>query len=145
MTVIESAITATQDIAGAYKPGLKALGAYSKKIVLTDHCEGSVDIDAALAKKYPAANRWDYAIGYKSKIYFVEVHSANTSEVSVVLKKLQWLKDWLNEKAPEMNRHKGVPSFTWIQSGNFNILRGSPQYRLAEQKKILPVKTLSLK
>lgn len=144
MTVIESAIAATPDIAGAYMPGLRALGAYSKKIILTDACEGSVDIDAAVAKKYPAANRWDYAIGYKSKIHFVEVHSANTSEVSVVLKKLQWLKDWLNEHAPEMNRHKGNPSFTWVQSGNFKILKSSPQYRLAEQKKFLPVKTLYL-
>jgi len=86
MTVIESAIATTPDIAGAYMPGLKALGANSKKIMLTAPCEGSVDIDAAIAKKYPSAYRWDYAFGYQSKIHFVEVHSAHTSEVSVVLK-----------------------------------------------------------
>ncbi len=144
-SVIENAIRATPDIAYAYMPGLKALGSHSKKIVLSSACEGSADIDGAVAKKYPAANRWDYAFGYKGKIHFVEVHSANTGEVSTVLRKLQWLKDWLNEQAPEMNKHKGDPAFCWIQSGNFNILQNSPQYRLAQQKKILPIKNLTLK
>jgi hypothetical protein len=130
--VIQAAIEATPDIANAYQPGLRALGAYSGKVVLSGTCEGSVDIDAAVTTKYPTDSRWDYAIGYKAKIYFVEVHSAQTGEVSFVLKKLKWLKGWLSEHAAEMEKHKGEPAFTWIQSGSFRILKGSPQYRLAE-------------
>jgi len=92
-SIIKIAIENNPDIATAFAPGLRALGKYSNIVELKDSCDGSVDIDAAVAAKYPSANRWDYAFGYNAKIHFVEVHSANTSEVSVVLKKLQWLKD----------------------------------------------------
>lgn len=144
-STIKKAIEATPDIANAYQTGLRAMGKYSVKIDLIGKAEGSVDIDAALTGKHPNANRWDYAFGYNSRIYFVEVHSANTSEVSTVLKKLQWLKDWLNEHAPEMNKHKAQPAFYWLQSGKFNILPNSSQYRLASQKNLLPIPKLVIK
>lgn len=82
---------------------------------------------------------------YKGEVYFVEVHSANTSAVSVVLKKLQWLKDWLYQNAIEVNKlkAKGNPFF-WIQSNGFKILPGSSQYREIIQKGMKPVPKLVL-
>jgi hypothetical protein len=57
--------------------------------------EGSVDIDACTLKNHPNEARWDYAIGYESKAYFVEIHPADTSNVNEVIKKAEWLKQWL--------------------------------------------------
>ena len=145
----ELAVQATADLTNdCYQTGLKALKSHSLKITLEDplECTGSVDIDTCLTFKYPQSNRWDYCFCYKSEAYFVEVHAAYTGEVSTVLKKLQWLKDWLNNEAPEINllRARSKPPFYWIQSNNFKILPGSSQYRQVIQKGIKPIPKLIL-
>lgn len=141
-------IEATEEIKHCYQTGLKAFGAYSSKIELgdTSKCEGSVDIDACVIELYPSSNRWDYAFSYKAEVYFVEVHSANTGEVSVVLRKLRWLKDWLHSQAPKINslKAKSRTPFYWIQSGNFNIPRNAPQLRQAAQAGVRPLSKLKL-
>lgn len=92
----KAAIASTPLLKNAYKDGLQALGSYSVKVKPTDtkKCEGSVDIDAAVKSVYPEESRWDYAIGYDGKTYFVEIHSAETSQVTPVLNKYTWLKDF---------------------------------------------------
>jgi hypothetical protein len=139
------AVEKTEDTQNYFQNGLQALGKYSLKVKLTDNskCEGSVDIDACTTSKYPQANRWDYVFSYDSKIYFIEVHSADTSEVGVVLKKLQWLKEWLNQKAPLLNQLK-PKSFCWIQSNGYHILKNSKQERLLAQNGIRPIAKLTL-
>ena len=84
----KEAIFATPLLKNAYKNGLQALGNYSNKVRPSDtkKCEGSVDIDAAVKGIYPNDSRWDYAIGYDGTTYFIEVHSAETSQVTPVLK-----------------------------------------------------------
>jgi hypothetical protein len=134
-------------VATAYQVGLKGLGKHSTKIQLADTslCEGSMDIDTATTALYPNDARWDYAFCYKSEVFFVEVHTANTREVSAVLKKLQWLKDWLVEHAPEINKLKAAKTpFVWIQSNNFQIPKTSPQYRVMVQKGMKPIAKLVL-
>jgi hypothetical protein len=144
----KQAVEATSDIETGYLPGLTALGVYSKRIVVTDttKLQGSVDIDACTTAKYPNDNRWDYAFDYKDEVFFVEVHSAITSEVKTVLKKLQWLKDWLVTQAPEINKLKAKSRnpFVWVQSKNFQIPKTSPQFLMAVQKGLLPLKKLEL-
>ena len=90
----KKAIEYTPDVNKGYKEGLGALGAYSKKIIIPKNAtlDGSLDIDSETAMLYPSDNRWDYAIGCDGKVYYIEVHSAITSEVSTVIKKLKWLK-----------------------------------------------------
>ncbi len=138
----------TPDVADCWKPGLQAFGEYSRKIELSDQnsCEGSVEIDKCTSDKklYPDENRWDYVLGYQQQAYFVEVHSANTGEVNTVLKKLQWLKDWLNQHAPEINKLKAREPYYWVQSGKFAILKNSPQIRRVNQKGLMPVPKLKL-
>jgi len=71
-------------------------------------------------------------------------HSANTSEVRTVLNKLQWLKDWLNQHATEINKLKAYKPFYWIQSKGFAIPKTSPQYRAAANAGIKPIPKLNL-
>src|SRR5690606_306924 len=135
----------TPDIKHCFQQELKGLGDNSGKIILSDKkkCGGSVNIDECVTKKYPQSNRWDYCFCYKEVVYFVEVHPANTHEVSVVLKKLQWLKDWLNTQAPELNKIKSKKApYYWIQSGKFNIPKTSRQYRVVSQVGIKPITKL---
>ncbi len=144
----KNAVIATPDVADCYKSGLAALGIYKDRIVVGDTrlIDGSIDIDEGVKKKYADANRWDYAVSYNSEVYFVEVHSAQTSQVSKVLKKLQWLKDWLNEHAPEINKlkPKNSPAFYWIQSNNFQIQNHLPQYRKIRLAGLKPIPKLML-
>ena len=141
------AVEATPDVSTGYRAGLTALGAYSNRIEVSDttKLQGSLDIDLCTTAKYPNENRWDYAFAYNEQVFFVEVHSANTSEVKTMLKKLQWLKDWLHLKAPEINKLKAKSdAFIWIQSKDFQIPKGMPQYRLAKTNGILPLRKLEL-
>ena len=143
----KKAVEATPDIENCYQPGLKSLGVHSSKITLdnTSLSEGSVDIDTCVTSKYPNDSRWDYCLSYKGKTYFVEVHTANTREVGAVLKKLQWLKDWLISNAPELIKLKAKQPFYWIQSGNYSILPNSKQERRMAQVGLKPIPKLHLK
>jgi hypothetical protein len=143
----KQAVENTEEIKDGYKNGLKALGNYSSKIQLGDtkKCDGSVDIDECTKSIYPQENRWDYALSYKDNVYFVEVHGADTSEVSVVLKKLAWLKDWVNTKAPHIKAllSKENP-YIWIQTNGNHILPNSSQNRLIAQNGLKPIAKLKL-
>ncbi|MEY3368321.1 MAG: hypothetical protein RI973_1476 [Bacteroidota bacterium] len=141
------AVEATADVGHCYKPGLKALGAHSGKVMpaVSRFCSGSVDLDLCTHDKYPSDPRWDYILGYEGKAYFVEVHPAQSSEVPVVVKKLNWLKNWLELKAPEIKAIKAsLHPFVWLQTNGMHLLRETPQYRAAAQHGILPRRVLRL-
>lgn len=144
----KEAVENTPDVRNAYEPGLQAFGPYRNKVEMgnTRQCGGSVDIDGATVAIYPQANRWDYCFSYKGEVFFVEVHSANTGEVSTVIRKLQWLKDWLHIQAPQINALKATSKhpFYWVQSNGFHILPNSAQYRTVIQNKIRPITKLVL-
>lgn len=144
----KEAVEATPDIKSCYQAGLQALGGDSRKIRLQDttKCEGSVDIDGCTRTIYPQSNRWDYCLSYKSKVFFVEVHTANTTEVSTVIRKLQWLKDWLHYEAPELAKLKARSKnpYYWVQSSKFNIPKTSKQFKRVVQEGIKPIATLNL-
>lgn len=149
LTFAES-VRATPDVQNCYQEGLRAiLERERSKIVLLDTraCEGSVYIDACTTAQYPNDNRWDYCFSYKGEVFFVEVHTANSSEVSTVIRKLLWLKNWLNSHAPEINKlkAKSVTPYYWIQSSGYHIPPRSRQYREADRAGILPVPRLELK
>ena len=105
---------------------------------------GSIDIDSCTTHLYPNDNRWDYAFSYNQKVYFAEVHAANTREVSVVLNKLTWLKKWLVHHAPHINDIKAQQPYFWIQSKGFAIIPNSPQYKMVVQKGLKPIAILKL-
>ena len=138
----------------AYHIGKQALKKEHRKLV--DCAEprritGSIDLDSALAKEpgYASQPRWDYGLGYESvdgreQAIWVEVHSATTKEVSAVLRKLQWLRDWLEEHAGSLNRLTQSASsevrFVWIASSGVKITPNSRQARLLNTRGFPKVK-----
>lgn len=140
----KEAVTRTPDISTGFKEGLSAFGEYSKKIIIPDSIsiEGSVDIDKETMLLYPQDNRWDYVFSCENNLYYIEVHSANTREVSTVVKKLQWLKQWLSNRAPELIKltDYGKFPFFWVQSSNCQIPKHLPQYKKAVSHKIKPIR-----
>ncbi len=117
---------------------------------------GSINLDLALKLEPRHANspRWDYGIGYKHPKHksqwavWVEVHPATTKEVSAVLKKLQWLKDWLNKDAEQLKKMTARTNkdirYTWIASGSMKMPKNSPQARQLSQSGIRLKKMLEL-
>lgn len=144
----KQAVEATPEIAMGFCAGLTAFGKYSNKVEARDTSliNGSVEIDECTKHLYPHENRWDYALAYNSEVFFVEIHSANSGEVRTVILKLRWLKQWLNEKAPEINKMKAKnrAPYYWVQSKNFQIPKNTPQYRMAVQEKLMPIPKLVL-
>lgn len=94
---------------------------------------GSADIDGAYLKVAPQANRWDYVIGYnrsgKVVAYFVEVHSAITSQVSRIEKKLKWLVEEFLRRESNVKLAALPKEFHWVASKNVKIPKHTEQYR----------------
>jgi len=143
-----NAVKSTPSIKKCYAPGLRALGEYSNKVEIgtPSMCNGSIDIDSCTKSKHPNANRWDYAFSYKNEIFFIEVHTANTGEVSTVIRKFKWLKEWLRTEAPHINalKARSRSPFYWVQSNGFHILPQSRQYREVTSIGLRPIRKLTL-
>ncbi len=133
----KEAVESTPGLEQAYQPGLQA-------IKRGDHCHischdsrmvtGSVDLDSALATTRPNDPRWDYGVGVASRtrsetIVWIEIHPADSHHVDEVLRKYNWLKDWLRS-APRLKTMSGkcLECF-WIASGPVALQRHSPQLR----------------
>lgn len=146
--VFQNAVKCTPEISDAYANGLQALKrgeTMSVNPTNTYDVDGSVDIDEAVKKIYPNEARWDYAIGYNGKVYFIEIHPAYTSEVGIMKKKLVWLKNWLKNKAPLLNSiPKSSPAYIWIQSGKCAILPNSKQAKELAYIGLKPVPRIKL-
>ena len=151
MTFRQAVQNAPSPVDCAYCSGIQALkGGHRKYVECSDanRLTGSIDLDGALRQdsKHASASRWDYGIGYRSEsgseqAVWVEVHSAKTSEVSVVLQKLQWLCDWLNGDGTEQlaqmtNAAAKDIRFVWVASNGVAIPKHSPQYRRLNMSKI---------
>lgn len=123
----ENIVESIGDIENCYKAGLQALeGNDSTKIRVqnTRKINGSVNLDACTVEKYPTDNRWDYIIGYKEMLFFVEIHPASTSNVSEVVKKVVWLKQWLKVKGtPLMTRIAKKEPYRWLQQVRWHLLK----------------------
>ena len=124
----------------AYCAGLQALRAEDKPHVEAENprkLTGSVDIDKANLKADPNGNRWDFAIAYQHTnrdaevIYWVELHSANDSQVKVVIKKTQWLLNWFKRKGQALAVFE--KDIVWVSSGATTFTLSSPQQKQMAQ------------
>ena len=80
---------------------------------------GSVEVDQTLLEQrlHPNGNRWDYALGMphtnaSERVVWLEPHHAAGGETATVIRKLVWLKEWLRNEAP--NLEKLPRSFVWL-------------------------------
>jgi hypothetical protein len=93
---------------------------------------GSVNIDDNCRAAYSQDHRWDYVIGARRSraevAIFVEVHSAETSEVSKMEHKLSWLQSFL--RRDQQTALAALPrEIYWVASGRVNIPKHLPQYK----------------
>jgi hypothetical protein len=119
----------TPDISGCCQTGLQAIkGSDRAKFACDDtrKIDGSVEIDTCVKERYHGENRWDYAIGYDDKVYFVEIHGASTSDISTMSAKLKWLKKWL--KGQKSSLLNGA-TYHWVSSGKVNITGSNPKLK----------------
>ena len=108
---------------------------------MPEHTESdrSVDLDGALRDLHPNDPRWDYGIGVRKtknsdRVIWIEVHPASSSHIQDVLKKLEWLKEWLGSSAPRLKTIS--TDYVWIASGEVSISTNSPQRRKLAAKGI---------
>lgn len=133
------AIENTPDVQHGYREGLQAIVKADKRAVMVKDArrlDGSLNIDEETKMLYPNESRWDYAVGYDGKVYYVEVHPANTSNIEEMIKKKVWLVNWLKEKAPSLNALKaGSPKFQWAATESAVHISSQSMYarRLSQQ------------
>ncbi len=113
-----------------WRDGLQAIEKKDKRKIQPDDehkLTGSVNIDKCLKKSLPDDKRWDYAVGYrgsngKEKVYFVEVHSADTSRhVEKVLGKAISLREWAEQNKSASELWKMPREFHWVASGRVDM------------------------
>lgn len=134
------AVRGDPELAECLKAGLQALGSNRRKISVdsTRNLTGSVDIDACLTRRYPNAPRWDYAFGYKDRVYYVEVHQGRTGEMENVIAKLDWLRRWRERSAKNLERLKHRSTYHWISTGRIDsaFAKNNRYRRILRQKNI---------
>lgn len=141
MTFAAAVAAAPPEVADAYREGLLALGSHSKRVKCQHpgSLKGSVHLDAALAAAMPDDPRWDYGVGVRSgsgeRAVWIEVHPASTRNVSEVIAKLKWLREWLRTFAQELDdlTDRSRESFFWVATSGVHIPRHSPQARRLRQ------------
>lgn len=132
------AVLSIPEIAGCLRNGLQALERQDKKRIKVNSprdLKGSVYIDKCLERRYPNEPRWDYVLGYKEQIYYVEVHPAdNTRKVREIITKLGWLKRWLRLSAKNLEDLTGKKTYHWISTGKTesSLKRGKYRQILAQ-------------
>lgn len=123
MTRFETAAASNPEIAGACARGLEALKGEHRRLVQAREPRQltcSLDLDGRLSRmsRHARSSRWDYGIGYKQgrveHVVWMEVHRAHTGEVPTVLAKLAWLKKWLREECPALEKLPNPMGFVWI-------------------------------
>lgn len=133
----------TPNLKGKWCAGLGALRKEDKDHVKpedtsTTRLRGSVDVDTALQRLRPQANRWDFAVGYKHAnrkeefIYWVETHTGSDSQISVMIKKLDWLKAWLKEDGKDLAKFDKL--YVWAPSGATSFTKGATQVKTLATK-----------
>jgi hypothetical protein len=139
----KESVEETPNLEGKWMAGLGALRAQDKARIdpentSTTYLRGSVDIDTAWTALDPGGNRWDFAIGCQHQnrsdefIYWVETHTGADDQIAVMLRKLNWLKTWLNGAGIKLAKFDRL--FVWVPSGVTSFSQGSTQVRkLADQ------------
>lgn len=140
LNVFHKAVLATPEVSSGYCKGLQAMKGNSSMLKVSDtrKLQGSVDIDDCTKNLYPHDARWDYAVGYNDKAYFVEMHPANTSNVVEMINKAKWLESWLKNKAVDLGKIR-ENNLYWVPSGKVAILKNSKQYRQLSLHKLVLV------
>ncbi len=161
MTFEDAVRKAPLPVCNAYQPGKQALkGEHRDQVTCRDsrRFTGSVDLEAAInvTQDQETMNPWDYGFGFRERdgrevAVWIEVHTASTTEVSAVLRKLEWLQRWLRYEAPALHGLSqgcsGGNNYFWLATAaGVHITPNSPQARRLRQAGLdLPRRSLKLR
>lgn len=147
MSLLHDAAETIPYVQGKSKPGLQAIVSKERGYfrptqprLLTQ----SINLDECAKKDFPTSSRWDYIVEYDGKVHFVEIHPANTRDVPVVLKKLDWLQKWLNNDGRAIKKLAAPHSFHWVATRKYAILKDSKQYKQLALRGLLPKSTWNI-
>lgn len=130
----KTAVEQTKHLETAWKAGLQALRAEDRLHIDPQdprRLRGSLDVDAAWHQLDPQGNRWDFGIAYQHTnrteecVYWVETHTASDSQVKKVIKKAQWLLNWLKTGGRKLAQFER--EILWVSSGATSFTLTSPQ------------------
>lgn len=132
------AVNATEELSGAYCPGIHALPEADRnrlECAQTRRLTGSVNLENNLRNQYPDDPIWDYGVGWQTGgrndcAIWIEVNPASSGHIGAVIKKIKWLKGWLQTSAPALSSiTRGTDGCVWIASGRVLLQRSSRQAR----------------
>jgi hypothetical protein len=109
----ESALLpAVVDGLGAFSPRHRALVAISERTKIGD----SLDLDEALRRAFPNANRWDYvfSVPRSGKLIALEPHTARDAEISVLVAKKRHAMEQLRRN---LRPQHAVSEWLWVSQG----------------------------
>jgi hypothetical protein len=88
---------------------------------LRSRIDDSLNLDEATRSAHPQANRWDYVLGDQGtrKLFAVEPHSANTGEISVVIKKKAAALEHLRG---HLRNGQVIDRWIWVASGTVRLV-----------------------
>lgn len=146
-------VKGTSSIKDCYRERLGAISRKDdRKLITADDPSkfcGSVDLDnCQTGPRLQDEKRWDYIICYDGKLYFVEIHSAQSSNVSELEGKAKTLKKFLDsEEGLEFRKRKdeNIP-YIWLVSpkAKVDIRLGSEKLNGDRQSRYLNEKGLKL-
>ena len=145
------------EVGKGYGKGIERLATSDKKLISCNtpqRLTGSLNLDKALErdKRHANKNRWDYAIGYKSpqeteRAIWIEIHTISEKEVSTLIKKHDWLKDWLNSDGESLKKittkQNSTYSYFWLSGRGVRISRSSSSFRRLSKRGIQLAKKTS--
>lgn len=111
-------------LAGAIRRGIQALPNDKRKhladSVRSDFVD-SLDLDEASRPRHPTDARWDYLLGHapSSQVVAVETHSAETSQVALVIQKRTASLGHLRD---QLVAGHGVAAWYWAASGRVDFV-----------------------
>lgn len=139
-------VEANQQIGSCYQQGKQALtGNHRNKVQPQNprNLNGSVDIETCLGEPEQGEARWDYMIGYEKAAYFIEVHPADSRHVGEMIKKVQWLKQWLKQNQDIKALLAENSPFRWVSTNGVNI-QGNYKFKLSQNGLSMPQKQTTL-
>ena len=139
-------VEANQQIGSCYKQGIQALKKKHRNKVQPQNpgsLNGSVDIEACLDDPDEGESRWDYMVGYEEAAYFIEVHPADSKHVGEMVKKVNWLKQWLNRNPKIKGLQANQDPFRWVSTNGVHI-QGNYKFKLSEHGLTMPQKQTTL-
>ena len=140
------AVAQTPNLETAWRNGLRALRRQDRRHIEAEdprRLRGSADVDKALQRVEPQANRWDFAIAYQHTnvrgefIYWVETHTGTDQEIEVVRKKHEWLRNWLAREGRALSAENFPQEFYWVPSGATAFTKGAKQVKILAQEGII--------